>query len=125
MDVRIIVPAESNHVIADWLSRGFYDDLLKYRVRLFLYQRAMVHAKTGTIDGVWSTIGTANLDRLSLAGNYEVNAEFLSAEVAARMEEIWRVDEGNCLELTREEWNSRSLVAKATEGLLAPWRPFF
>lgn len=125
VDVRIIVPAESNHVIADWLSRGFYDDLLKYRVRLFLYQRAMVHAKTGTIDGVWSTIGTANLDRLSLAGNYEVNAEFLSAEVAARMEEIWRVDEGNCLELTREEWNSRSLVAKATEGLLAPWRPFF
>lgn len=125
VDVRIIVPAQSNHVVADWLSRGFYDSLLKYGVRLFLYQKAMVHAKTGTIDGVWSTIGTANLDRLSLAGNYEVNAEFLSEDVAARMEQIWRVDEANCVELTREEWDRRSVVAKATEGLLAPWRPLF
>lgn len=125
VDVRIIVPAESNHVVADWLSRGFYDQLLKYGVRLFLYQGAMVHAKTGTIDGVWSTIGTANLDRLSLAGNYEVNAEFLDEGVAHRMEEIWRVDEANCVELTREEWDSRSWVAKFTEAMLSPWRPMF
>ncbi|MGO4955951.1 phospholipase D-like domain-containing protein [Luteococcus sp. Sow4_B9] len=125
VDVRIIVPAQSNHVVADWLSRGFYDDLLKYGVRLFLYQGAMVHAKTCTIDGVWSTIGTANLDRLSLAGNYEINAEFLDKAVAARMEEIWAVDEANCLELTRQEWVRRSPVAKFTESLLAPWRPLF
>ncbi|MEL4358090.1 MULTISPECIES: phospholipase D-like domain-containing protein [unclassified Luteococcus] len=125
VDVRIIVPAQSNHVVADWLSRGFYDDLLKYGVRLFLYQGAMVHAKTATIDGYWSTIGTANLDRLSLAGNYEVNAEVLDADVARRMEEIWAVDEANCVELTREEWQRRSGVAKFTEALLAPWRPLF
>lgn len=125
VDVRIIVPAQSNHVVADWLSRGFYTDLLKYGVRLFLYQGAMVHAKTGVIDGIWSTIGTANLDRLSLMGNYEVNAEFLLPEVARRMEEIWAVDEANCVELTLDEWNRRSLVAKFTEGLLAPWRPWF
>ncbi|MFC6357517.1 phosphatidylserine/phosphatidylglycerophosphate/cardiolipin synthase family protein [Luteococcus peritonei] len=125
VDVRIIVPAQSNHVVADWLSRGFYDDLLHYGVRLFLYQGAMVHAKTGTIDGIWSTIGTANLDRLSLAGNYEVNAEFHDAAVARRMEEIWAVDEANCVELTAERWQRRTPVAKFTEGLLAPWRPFF
>ncbi|WP_420174634.1 phospholipase D-like domain-containing protein [Luteococcus sp. OSA5] len=125
VDVRIIVPAQSNHVVADWLSRGFYDDLLKYGVRLFLYQGAMVHAKTCTIDGFWSTIGTANLDRLSLAGNYEVNAEFLSRSVAERMEQIWEVDEANCIELTRDEWDKRSVVAKFTETLLSPWRPLF
>lgn len=125
VDVRIIVPAQSNHVVADWLSRGFYDDLLRYGVRLFLYQGAMVHAKTCTIDGFWSTIGTANLDRLSLAGNYEVNAEFLDRDVAARMEEIWAVDEQNCVELDRDEWAARSVVAKGTEALLAPWRPLF
>ena len=125
VDVRIIVPAESNHVVADRLSRGFYENLLKYGVRLFLYQGAMVHAKTGTIDGIWSTIGTANLDRLSLKGNYEINAEFLDEAVARRMEEIWAVDEANCIELTEEEWRERSLVAKFTEGLLSPWRPWF
>ncbi|MDN5563898.1 MAG: phospholipase D-like domain-containing protein [Luteococcus sp.] len=125
VDVRIIVPAQSNHVVADWLSRGFYEDLLRCGVRLFLYQGAMVHAKTGTIDGYWSTIGTANLDRLSLAGNYEVNAEIHDEAVARRMEEIWAVDEANCVELTYDEWQRRSMVAKFTEGLLAPWRPLF
>ncbi len=123
--MRIIVPAQSNHVVADWLSRGFYEDLLRCGVRLFLYQGAMVHAKTGTIDGYWSTIGTANLDRLSLAGNYEVNAEIHDEAVARRMEEIWAVDETNCVELTYDEWQRRSMVAKFTEGLLAPWRPLF
>ena len=123
VDVRIIIPEDSNHVVADWMSRGFYDDLLKYGVHLLLYQGAMVHAKTATIDGVWSTIGTANLDRLSLMGNYEVNVEFFSDTVAARMEEIFLVDSSNTVELTQEEWRARSIVAKATEGLLAPWRP--
>ena len=125
VDVRIIVPAESNHVMADWLSRGYYTQLLCYGVRLFLYQGAMVHAKTATIDGTWSTIGTANLDRLSLWGNYEVNVEITDEAVALRMEEIFTLDEGNSVELTLDAWERRSLVAKATEAVLSPWRPVF
>lgn len=125
VDVRIVIPAESNHVVADWLSRGYYDQLLHYGVRLFLYQGAMVHAKTCTIDGIWSTIGTANLDRLSLQGNYEVNIAITDAAIATRMEEIFRVDLDNCLELTIDEWQSRSRIAKFTEALLSPWRPAF
>ena len=125
VDVRIVIPAESNHVIADWLSRGYYDRLLHQGVRLFLYQGAMVHAKTCTIDGIWSTIGTANLDRLSLQGNYEVNVAITDPTVAERMAEIFEIDMANCVELTLDEWQSRSNVAKFTEALLSPWRPFF
>ncbi len=123
VDVRVIVPAESNHVVADWLSRGFYHTLLGRGVRLFLYQNAMVHAKTGTIDGQWSTIGTANLDRLSLTGNYEINAEILDAALAARMEDIFAMDLGNCVELTLAEWEHRPLAAKVAETILTPLRP--
>ncbi|HEX2856500.1 MAG TPA: phospholipase D-like domain-containing protein [Propionibacteriaceae bacterium] len=123
VDVRIIIPAESNHVLADWLSRGFYDELLADGIRIFLYQGAMVHAKTGTIDGIWSTIGTANLDRLSLLGNYEINAEITGEEVAQRMEEIFEIDLSNCIEVTLDTWRARSKAAKLTEALLAPWRP--
>lgn len=125
VDVRIIIPERSNHIVADWLSRGFYDHLLRSGIRLFLYQNAMVHAKTGTIDGHWSTIGTANLDRLSLRGNYEVNLEITNPDVAARMEDVYRTDLSNCIELKEEQWRSRSWVAKATEAFLSPWRPFF
>ena len=125
VDVRIIVPAQSNHVVADWLSRGYYDDLLRSGIKLFLYRGAMVHSKTATIDGTWATIGTANLDRLSLQGNYEINLEILNEELAHRMEEIFEVDLRNTYELTLDEWRTRSWVAKGTELLLSPWRPMF
>lgn len=125
VDVRIIVPAKSNHILTDWLSRGFYAGMLRDGIRLFLYQNAMVHAKTATIDGQWSTIGTANLDRLSLVGNYEINAEIIAHPVAAALEEIFATDLTNCQEVHLERWEQRSPVAKFTEALLAPWRPFF
>ncbi len=125
VDVRIIVPERSNHVVADWLSRGFYTELLRSGVRLHLYQGAMVHAKTATMDGAWSTIGTANLDRLSLWGNYEVNLEVTDEDVAKHMEDVFATDRSNTIELTEERWAQRSWVAKATELFLSPWRPFF
>ena len=123
VDVRIIVPEESNHIVADWLSRGSYHALLSRGVRVFLYKNAMVHAKTATIDGVWSTIGTANIDRLSLIGNYELNAEVLDAHLAALMEQIFEMDLGNCRELTLSEWEGRPLVNKVSEAIIAPLRP--
>ena len=123
VDVRIIVPAESNHIVADWLSRGFYGQLLRSGVRLFLYQGAMVHAKTATIDGQWSTIGTANLDRLSLLGNYEINIEVFSPDVARQLEEIFAIDSSNTVELTEPEWKSRHAMVKFSETVLAPLRP--
>jgi len=123
VDVRIIVPAESNHIVADWLSRGFYRLLLSRGIRLFLYQNAMVHAKTATIDGVWSTIGTANLDRLSLMGNYEINIDITDGDVASEMEDIFTMDIGNCVELTLQEWQHRPLAAKISEAVLTPLRP--
>jgi cardiolipin synthase len=123
VDVRIIVPAESNHILADWLARGFYSQLLRGGVRLFLYQGAMVHAKTATIDGQWSTIGTANLDRLSLTGNYEINMEVFHAGVARQMEEIFALDSSNTVELTLPAWSRRHAMVKFSETVLTPFRP--
>jgi len=125
VDVRIIVPERSNHVVADWLSRGWYTRLLRAGIRLFLYEHAMVHAKTATMDGAWVTIGTANLDRLSLVGNYEANLEIADETLAAHMEEIFHMDLSNCYELTLDMWQQRSWVAKLTEAFLSPWRPMF
>ncbi len=125
VDVRIIIPAESNHVVADWLSRGYYERLLGYGVHLLLYQGAMVHAKTCTIDGAWTTIGTANIDRLSLQGNYEINISVVGEQVAAALEEVFEIDSRNCVELDLDKWRRRSMIAKFTETLLAPWRPLF
>ena len=123
VDVRLLLPAISNHVVADWLSRGYYGELLAAGVRIFRFQGAMVHAKTSTVDGRWSTIGTANIDRLSMTGNYEVNVEFIDASFAAEMERIFETDLTNCVELTAEEWDGRGVHRKFTELVLAPLRP--
>lgn len=123
VDVRLLLPHKSNHIVADWLSRGYFSQLLDAGVRIFRFKDAMVHAKTATIDGTWSTIGTANIDRLSLTGNYEINVEIIEPAFAEVMEEIYRTDEANSLELTHAEWEARDLHRKFTETLLAPLRP--
>jgi cardiolipin synthase len=123
VEIRILMPEVSNHVVADWLSRGFYGRMLDAGVRIFLYQDAMVHAKTATIDGRWSTVGTANIDRLSLTGNYEINLEIHDADLAAHLERVFEHDLTQARELTREEWSSRWVVVKICEALLRPLRP--
>ncbi|MDX6276971.1 MAG: cardiolipin synthase [Nocardioidaceae bacterium] len=121
--VRIIVPRVSNHVVTDWLSRGFYGDLLRAGVEIHRYIDHMVHAKTATIDGEWTTIGTANIDRLSLMGNYEINLEILDPGLARGMQDIFNADCEKCERLTLDEWMRRPLLARAYEALLRPLGP--
>ena len=83
VDVRLLIPLKSNHIVADWISRGYFSQLLDAGVRIFRFRDAMVHAKTSTIDGNWTTVGTANVDRLSLQGNYEINVEVIDEALAA------------------------------------------
>jgi cardiolipin synthase len=123
VDVRLLIPLKSNHIVADWISRGYFSQLLEAGVRILRFKDAMVHAKTATIDGSWSTVGTANVDRLSLQGNYEINVEIIDPSMARVMEEIFAVDESHCLELTAAEWEARDLHRKFTEMFLQPLRP--
>lgn len=123
VDVRILIPLKSNHIVADWISRGYFSQLLAAGVRVLRYSGAMIHSKTATIDGEWTTVGTANVDRLSLQGNYEINVEVIDAALAEVMEGIFDTDQSNALELTMTEWEARDLHRKFTEAVLAPLRP--
>ena len=123
VDVQVLLPRHSNHVTADWLARHHFDELLRAGVRIFGYEQIMIHSKTATIDGLWSTIGSANIDRLSLLGNYEINLEVYSERLAAQMERMFEVDKTNAAEITLEDWRSRPLPAKLAERALATLRP--
>ena len=122
VDVRVLMPERSNHPLVDWVARAYVDELLAGGIRIFLYQHAMLHAKTATIDGQWTTIGTANIDRLSLLGNYEINLEVYDKGVAERMEYIFAQDVSNARELTLDQWKQRPFVAKVGEHLVVPLR---
>ncbi len=125
VDVRLIQPEDSNHVLADWLSRRFYTSLRREGVTILLYRNAMIHAKAATIDGRWSTIETANIDRLRLTGNYETNLEIHDQGFAADMEKIFEIDSTNCRELTLSDWKERHFAAPTISAtILIPLRPF-
>jgi cardiolipin synthase len=123
VDVQLLVPEQSNHVTADWLARRHFYDLLAAGIRIFLYKHIMIHSKTATVDGIWSTIGSANIDRLSMLGNYELNLEVYSRGLAAQMERMFETDKANAKELALEEWERRPLPAKLAERVLSNLSP--
>jgi cardiolipin synthase len=108
VDVQILVP---NHTVIDRLAHEYIIDCLKAGIRVFGYCH-MLHSKTCTIDGRWSTIGTATLDRLSSLGNYEINVEIYSQVVAQQMEALFKCDITNAWELTPEEGPNRPWYQK-------------
>ena len=122
VDVQVLVPGTSNHIVADWAARGYFTECLLAGIRLFGYRDAMIHAKTCTIDGQWSTIGTANLDRLSSVGNFEINVEVYSRELAHEMKQIFKCDKTNAEEITLERWSQRPWYQKISEFILTPLR---
>lgn len=122
VDVRVLVPQKSNHIVADWISRGYYSQMLAAGVKIYWFRDAMVHAKTATIDGNWSTIGTANVDRLSMQGNYEINVEIIDPGMAANLEAIFETDLSNCILVTQSDWERRNIYRRFTEMVLAPLR---
>jgi cardiolipin synthase len=123
VDVQILLPWHSNHPTADWLSRSRFGPLLHSGARIFGYMGPVLHAKTATIDGIWTMIGTANLDRLSLAGNNEINVEVFSADLARQMEAIFAHDLATACEVRRDAWDARPWYQRAAETILAPLWP--
>lgn len=123
VDVKVMVPKDSNHILADWVSRGFYGQLLDAGVTILLYAASMIHAKTATIDGEWSTVGTANIDRLSLSFNYETNVEIVDPDFAAEMEKVFESDTEHCEVLSSPRWRDRHPMARFAETVLIPLRP--
>ncbi len=122
VDVRVLIPWVSNHVVADWIAHSYFTDCLQGGVHIFGYRYTMLHAKTCTIDGQWSMVGTCNLDRLSLVGNYEINVAVYSEEFARQMSALFTEDTAERFELTMEQWKSRPWYNKVSERILAPLR---
>ena len=122
VDVRVLVPWVSNHAVADWIAHSYFSECLRGGVRIFGYRYTMLHAKTCTIDGQWTTVGTCNLDRLSLVGNYEINVAVYSPALAQQMDALFAEDTTERFELTLEQWQRRPWYNKVGERILAPLR---
>src|SRR5699024_12598641 len=116
-------PTGCKRRLADWASRSYPGPLLEAGVTRWLFEDATVHAKTMSVDGRWPTVGTANIDCMSMTGNFEVNLQFYDDALAEHMERVFTTDLSNATELTLAEWNARSMVTRALEWLIKPIGP--
>ncbi|NND43982.1 MAG: cardiolipin synthase [Xanthomonadales bacterium] len=117
VDVRLLVPGVSDSSLVLNASRSRYRKMLEAGVRIYENRHDVLHAKTAVIDGVWSTVGSSNLDYRSFLHNDEINAFVLGAEFGEEMEAQFRRDLENAQEIQLEEWNDRSLWQKIKEKL--------
>jgi len=83
----------------------------------------MLHAKTATVDHVWSTVGSSNLDWWSIARNDEVNATILSAGFGQEMARMFGRDLQNASEIDPEQWKSRSIFERVYESFARMIQP--
>src|SRR5690606_38489202 len=99
VDVRILVPAHNNWPIVGSISRGGYRALLEAGVRIFEWQGPMIHAKTSVVDGVWSRVGSSNLNGASLMGNWELDVGVLDRDLAGQLEGLFLGDLASSVEI--------------------------
>jgi len=117
VDVRLIVPGVSDSVMVLNASRYFYARLLAAGIRLCEDRQSFVHAKTAVIDGLWSTVGTSNLDMRSFVHNDEINVVVFGAAFGRQMEQQFQKDLEDCVAIDVEQWAQRPITGKVKEQL--------
>jgi cardiolipin synthase A/B len=120
VDVRLVV--NGPHCDAETVrmaGRAAYAELLSAGVRIFEYQRTMLHAKVCTVDGLWASVGSANLDVRSFSLNDELNCTLVDPTAVATLDAHAEVDQGDADEITEERWAARSWTLRARERAAA------
>jgi cardiolipin synthase len=99
VDVRLLVPSASNMRLIAAFSRTQYRPLLEAGVRVFEWNGPMMHAKTAVVDGVWSRVGSTNLNVASWIVNWELDVCVEDRGFAQEMEATYRRDLENATEM--------------------------
>ena len=121
IDVRLVLPGFSDFWAPFHAGRSHYDALLTAGVRILERRDALLHAKTAVIDGVWSSVGSTNLDWRSFVHNYEADVLVLDPAFGREMEQLFRLDERASHEIDLAEWRRRGLVDRLLEWLARRW----
>lgn len=115
VDVRLLLPGHSDSATVMYAGRARYGRLLRAGVRIYEGREPVIHAKTATVDGVWSTVGSANLDPRSILHNDEANVVVLDPTFAAELEAMFTDDLAVADEVTAAEWRRRPWYRRLLE----------
>jgi cardiolipin synthase len=117
--VRVLVPGSNIDKPPVWVAgRASYDELVGTGVEIYEYQPTMLHAKTMTVDGCWSAVGSANFDNRSFQLHDEAVLCVSSEELAGRLHEQFERDLEFSERIEPERWTSRGPIQRAAESVL-------
>ena len=125
VDVRLLIPEHSDYTFVDNSARSYFTLALKAGIKIYHYHGPMLHAKTAVIDGVFGTVGTLNLDNVSLLFNHEINLVWQNREFARHLEVQFLADLEHSEQLSYAKWVARPLVQKIRELITWPFHKFF
>jgi cardiolipin synthase len=122
VDVRLLLPGKSDMAFIRHAAHGTYSKLLRAGVRIFEYQPAILHAKTMVVDGQVGVVGSANLDFRSLWLNAECNLLLFDHETAVALENAFRADLEQSVEITLIDWSHRSWRHRLFDAIALAFR---
>ena len=122
VQVEIIVPgAETDSGLVRHASRSKWGALLKAGIHIYEYQPTMYHCKMMIVDGLWVSVGSANIDSRSFRLNDEANLNVLAADFATEQTRLFEEDKKRAREVTLHEWENRSLATRLIEMWSSPF----
>jgi len=121
VDVRLLLPDQTDSKLVFHASRSYYEELLTAGIRIHEHHGALLHAKTALIDGVWSTVGSTNLDWRSFLYNQEIDAVILGQNFGSRMRAMFENDLESSRPVLLETWRQRSIGARVKERVARLW----
>jgi cardiolipin synthase A/B len=121
VDVRLILPSHSDSTSAFYAGRSHYSELLEGGVKIYERRGALLHVKTAIVDGVWSCVGSSNLDWRSALDNDEINAVILGRDFAQQMQAAYARDITASDAIELESWKRRSLLLRLKEWTARLW----
>ena len=107
---------------AVYAGRAAYGDLLEAGAQIFEMQNAVLHSKLAVVDGVWTAIGSSNLDRRSVVFNNEVDAIILGADTASQVEALLRRDMAASAPVTLQAWRAAPIGERLHEFEARLWQ---
>lgn len=124
VDVRLMLPAVADRSrLTLAASKSYFRDLMPAGVKIYLYNKGFLHAKTIVCDDDFVTIGSTNLDPRSLEQNFEVNAFLYNESLAIRQREIFLDDIHECTLVDPVLWQQRSRIEKFTQSVARIFTP--
>ncbi len=114
VDVRLMMPEKSDSALVGAASKFYYKELLYAGVKIFMYKKGFVHAKTAVADGMVSIVGSANMDIRSFDLNFEIFSIVYGEKLAGELEEAYINDLKECDELDYATWIKQSALKRLT-----------